>query len=50
MDYRYHIQFCSTTKHENANILSRLPLEDTTQKSTDIVVSVQQQQFEEIQV
>ena len=50
MDCRYQIQFCSTTKHGNADTLSRFPLQDTTQKSTDIVASVQQQQFEEIQV
>ena len=50
MDYRYHIQFRSTTKHGNADTLSRFPLEHITQKATDIVASVQQQQFEEIQV
>ena len=50
MDYRYHIQFRSTTKHGNADTLSRFPLEYITQKATDIVASVQQQQFEEIQV
>ena len=50
MDYRYHIQFRSTTKHGIANTLSSFLLEDTKQKSTDIMGSVQQQQFEEIQV
>ena len=50
MDYRYHIQFRSITKHGNADTLSRFSLEDTTQKAKDIVASVQEQQFEEIQV
>ena len=35
---------------EMPSTLLRFQLEDTTQKSTDIVASVQQQQFEEIQV
>ena len=50
MDYRYHIQFRSTTKHGNADTLSRFPLEDTQQGAANTVACIQQQQFEEIQI
>ena len=43
MDYRYHIQFRSATKHGNAYTLSKFPLEDTKQGAANTVACIQQQ-------
>ena len=38
MDYRYQIQFHSTTKHGNADTLSRFPLEEEVSDKEILVV------------